>query len=66
MRDVIAKAVGYIVTIIGNRISNKEAGETEMDIINHKVGIRLQQLAQLHGIHFMVDEFIQAIAKENN
>jgi hypothetical protein len=35
-----------------------------MDIINYKVGIRLQQLAQLHGVHFMVHEFIEAINKQ--
>ena len=52
--------------VIGARISNKEKGETEMDIINYKVGIRLQQLAQLHGVHFMVHEFIEAISRENN
>ncbi len=32
-----------------------------MDIINYKVGIRLQQLAQLHGVHFMLNEFLEAI-----
>jgi hypothetical protein len=37
-----------------------------MDIVNFKVGLRLQQLAQLHGVHFMIDEFIQAITKEKN
>ena len=28
LRDAVARAVGHIVTVIGNRISNKEKGET--------------------------------------
>lgn len=34
-----------------------------MDIINHKMGIRLQQLAQVHGLHFVVEQYILALAK---
>lgn len=66
LRDVLIKAIGHVVGIIGARISAKEEGETEMDIINYKVGIRLQQLAQLHGVHFMVHEFIEAIGREQS
>jgi hypothetical protein len=55
LRDLLVKAVGHIVGIIGARIGSKRPGETETDIINHRVGIRLQQLAQLHGLHFMVN-----------
>ena len=57
-RDVLIRSINYIVGLIGTRIASKEPGETEADIINYKVGIRLQQLAQLHGVHFMVHEFI--------
>ncbi len=35
-----------------------------MDIINYKVGSRLQQLAQLHGVYFTVNAFVEAIEKE--
>lgn len=28
MRDVLVKAIGYVVGVIGARISNKEEGET--------------------------------------
>ncbi len=35
-----------------------------MDIINYKVGTRLQQLAQLHGVYYTVDAFVEAINKE--
>ena len=47
--------------MISLRMMNKENGETEMDIINYKVGSRLQQLAQLHGSYYTVDAFIEAI-----
>lgn len=29
-----------------------------MDIFNYKVGMRLQQLAQLHGVYYTVNAFI--------
>ena len=32
-----------------------------MDIFNYKLGSRLQQLAQLHGVYYTVDAFIEAI-----
>lgn len=52
---MLAKSVGHLLTVVGGRIAKKQKDETEADIINFKVGIRLQQLAQLHGIHFVVD-----------
>jgi hypothetical protein len=54
LRDVIVRGIGYVASQIGTRIANKQPGETEKDIINYQVGIRLQQLAQLHGVHFVV------------
>ena len=36
-----------------------------MDIINYKVGSRLQQLAQLHGSYYTVDAFIEAIENQH-
>lgn len=65
-RDLLVKAIAHIMGLIGARIANKEPGETEMDIINYKMGIRLQQLAQLHGVHFMVHEFLEAINREKD
>ena len=62
----MVKAIAHIMGLIGARIANKEPGETEMDIINYKMGIRLQQLAQLHGVHFMVHEFMEAISREKD
>ena len=66
LRDVLAKTLGHVIGIIGGRISDKQPGETEMDIINFKMGIRMQQLAQLHGVHFVVNEFIENINREKN
>jgi len=66
LRDLLIRALGHVVGLIGARIASKQPGETEMDIINGKVGIRLQQLAQLHGVHFMAHEFIVAINEEKN
>lgn len=66
MVDLLVKAINHVLGIIGAKITNREARETEMDIINYKVGIRLQQLAQLHGVHFMVHEFAQAISRQNH
>lgn len=53
----------HLLAVIGTRIANKQPGESEADIINFKVGIRLQQLAQLHGIYFIINAFINAISK---
>ena len=62
IRDALVKAIGHVLTQVGSRIAKKSAEEGEADIINFKVGIRLQQLAQLHGVHFVVDELIAAVA----
>lgn len=32
-----------------------------MDVFNYKIGNRLQQLAQLHGVFYTVNAFIEAI-----
>jgi hypothetical protein len=42
-------------------MANKHPGETDADIINYKVGLRLQQLAQLHGVYYVFDTFRKAI-----
>lgn len=36
-----------------------------MDIFNYKIGMRLQQLAQLHGVYYTVDAFVDAINNEH-
>lgn len=54
LRDAIVRGIGYVASQIGTRIANKQPGESEKDIISYQVGIRLQQLAQLHGVHFVV------------
>lgn len=66
LRDLVVRALSYIIGLVGTRIAGKEKGELETDIINYKVGIRLQQLAQLHAVHFMLNEFLSAIDKETN
>jgi hypothetical protein len=56
--------VNHLLSLISARLANKEKGETEADIINQKVGMRLQQLAQLHGVYYIVESFDSAIARE--
>jgi|LakMenE18May11ns_1017448.scaffolds.fasta_scaffold7929821_1 hypothetical protein len=36
-----------------------------MDVFNYKIGNRLQQLAQLHGVYYTVNAFIEAIEASN-
>jgi hypothetical protein len=64
LRTVFLKAIQHILGVITTRLANKQPGETEMDIINYKVGTRLQQLAQLHGVYYTVNAFIEANEKE--
>ena len=66
LRDVLVKTLGYIMQEIGGKIAMKQPGETEKDIINYKVGIKLQHLAQLHGIYFSTHEWVELIKKEQN
>lgn len=65
LRTVLLKSIQYVLGVITSRLSNKQPGETEMDIINYKVGLRLQQLAQLHGVYYTVNAFIEAINREH-
>ena len=51
---------------MGGKIARKKAEESEKDVINYQAGIRLQQLAQLHGVLFILDQFTSAIYRENN
>lgn len=64
LRTVLLKAVQHVLGVITTRLANKQPGETEMDIINYKVGTRLQQLAQLHGVYYTVNAFIEANDRE--
>lgn len=49
------KTLHYLIEMVGGRVASKQDGETERDIINYKMGIRLQQLAQFHAVHFVVN-----------
>jgi hypothetical protein len=62
-RDLFVKILNYLMSLIGGRIAGKKPGETEMDIIGTKIGLRFQQLAQLHGIHYVLNEFIESIKR---
>jgi acyl-CoA oxidase len=64
LRTVLLKAIQHILGVITTRLSQKQEGETQMDIFNYKIGNRLQQLAQLHGVYYTVDAFIEAINRE--
>lgn len=64
LRTVILKGLQYVLGVITSRIANKQPGESEMDIINYRVGNRLQQLAQLHGLYFTIDAYIKALNLE--
>jgi hypothetical protein len=59
--NVFLKSIQYVITVISSRMANKQPGETDADIINYKVGLRLQQLAQLHGVYYVFDTFRKAI-----
>ena len=45
-------------------MAGKKEGESEKDVVNYQIGIRLQQLAQLHAVFFVINQFIEAINKE--
>lgn len=60
-RDLLVRAIGYVISKIAGRIASKEQGQKEKDVVNYKVGIKLQQLAQLHGVYFMVNQFVENI-----
>lgn len=66
LRIVLIKSLSHILQIVGGKIARKKAEESEKDVINHQAGIRLQQLAQLHGVLFVLDQFTSAIDRENN
>jgi hypothetical protein len=61
---VLLKAIQHVLGVITARLSAKQPGETDMDIFNYKVGLRLQQLAQLHGVYYTVNAFIEANERE--
>ena len=64
LRTALLKGIQYVLGVITARLAAKQQGETEMDIINYKVGLRLQQLAQLHGVYFTLNAFIEANERE--
>ena len=61
---MFVKALSHIIQEIGGRIASKKPDEKESDIVSYAVGIQLQSLAQLHGVYFLVNEFIESIKRE--
>ena len=53
-KDVFVKTLKNLITEIGSRMSEKNPGESESTIINYKMGIKFQKLAQLHGVHYCI------------
>jgi hypothetical protein len=64
LEKVLIKSLQYVIQLVGEKMAAKEGGISEKDIINKKVGIRLQQLAQLHAVYYMVHQFIHVICQE--
>jgi hypothetical protein len=65
LRDVTERALGHLIGLAGDRIGQRRPGESEKDVINYAMGIRLQQLAQLHGVHLVLEQFLAAIDRES-
>jgi hypothetical protein len=63
LRDLLVKSLAHVLGVVVKKIQGKSAGESERKVLDHRVGIRLQQLAQLHAVWFVVNSFIEAIDK---
>ena len=61
---MFVKALNHIIQEIGGRIASKKPDEKDSDIINYAVGIQLQSLAHLHGVFFLLNEFVESIKRE--
>ena len=55
LKDVVLKTLSYIIELVGGKMAGKKEGESEKDVINYQIGIRLQQLAQLHAVFFVIN-----------
>ena len=51
----MVKSLSLIIQEIGQRMSSKLPGETDRDIVNFVEGIKLQKLAQLHSVYFVIN-----------
>ncbi len=49
-----------------SRLQSKSKEESTIDVMNHKLGNRLQQLAQLHAVIFTVNAFVGDIDAETH
>jgi hypothetical protein len=66
LRLTLLKGLQFVLGIVMSRLQSKSEGESTIDIMNHKIGIRLQQLAQLHAVIFTANAFIGDIERETN
>jgi hypothetical protein len=54
LSNVLVKAISHVIKQVTTKLGKKGPKETERQIIDEKIGLRLQQLAQLHGVNTMV------------
>jgi acyl-CoA oxidase len=55
------KALSHVIKQATMRLAKKGPKETERQIIDEKLGVRLLQLAQLHGVYTMVNQLSKVI-----
>lgn len=66
LRLTLLRGLQYVLGVVMSRLQNKSKDENALDIMNHKLGNRLQQLAQLHAVIFTVNAFVGDIDAETH
>jgi len=66
LRLTLLRGLQFVLGVVMSRLQSKGNEESTIDIMNHKLGNRLQQLAQLHAVIFTVNAFIGDIEAETH
>ena len=64
LRLTLLRGLQFVLGVVMDRLQSKTEEESAIDIMNHKLGNRLQQLAQLHAVIFTVNAFVGDIESE--
>jgi hypothetical protein len=66
LRLTLLRGLQFVLGVVMSRLQSKSKEESTIDVMNHKLGNRLQQLAQLHAVIFTANAFVADIDAETH
>lgn len=66
IRVIFAQAVCYLLSVVTDKMMNKDEAMSVMEVWNFDAGVRLKQLAMMHSVYYIFNSMREAVLLEKD